>query len=75
MIEYTISRFLILDICVKKDCRDIGVGSKLLEKVECFAREHKTLGIGEEEIKELMIKEVGNKVWNNGYLDMLGYMY
>ncbi|MGH4117469.1 GNAT family N-acetyltransferase [Clostridium sp.] len=37
--------------------------------------EHKTLGIGEEIIKELMIKQTGNKVWKNGYLDMLGYMY
>jgi len=37
--------------------------------------EHKTLGIGEEVIKELMIKKTGNKVWKDGYLDMLGYMY
>lgn len=37
--------------------------------------EHKTLGIGEEIIKELMIKQTGNIVWKDGYLDMLGYMY
>jgi GNAT superfamily N-acetyltransferase len=37
--------------------------------------EHKTLGIGEEIIKELMIKQTGNRVWKDGYLDMLGYMY
>jgi GNAT superfamily N-acetyltransferase len=37
--------------------------------------EHKTLGIGEEIIKELMIKQTGNIVWKNGYLDMLGYIY
>lgn len=28
--------------------------------------EHKTLGNGEEEIKELMIKKVGNKAWKDG---------
>jgi hypothetical protein len=37
--------------------------------------EHKTLGIGEEEIEELMIKKIGSKVWEDGYLDMLGYLY
>lgn len=37
--------------------------------------EHKTLGIGEDIIKELMIKQTGNRVWKDGYLDMLGYMY
>lgn len=37
--------------------------------------EHKTLGVGEEEIDELMIKKVGHKDWEDGYLDMLGYLY
>jgi GNAT superfamily N-acetyltransferase len=37
--------------------------------------EHETLGIGEEEVKELMIKKVGSKVWEDGRLDMLGYLY
>ena len=100
----------IIDICIKKEYRGKGIGSKLLGTIECFSiehkldflllftdietfyaknnfmsvknicrwtkiDEHKTLGIGEEEIKELMIKKVGNKVWQDGYLDMLGYMY
>lgn len=37
--------------------------------------EHKTLGIGEEEIEELMIKKIGYKDWEAGTLDMLGYLY
>jgi GNAT superfamily N-acetyltransferase len=37
--------------------------------------EHKTLGIGEEEIDELMIKKMGPKDWEEGHLDMLGYLY
>jgi GNAT superfamily N-acetyltransferase len=37
--------------------------------------EYKTLGIGEEEIEELMIKKIGCKDWEDGYLDMLGYLY
>lgn len=37
--------------------------------------EHKTLGIGEEVVQELMIKQTGNKAWKDGYLDMLGHMY
>jgi ribosomal protein S18 acetylase RimI-like enzyme len=100
----------IIDICIKKEYRGKGIGSKLLEIIECFSiahkldflllftdvetfyeksgfikvknvckwtkiDEHKTLGIGEEEIKELMIKKIGNKVWKDGYLDMLGYLY
>jgi GNAT superfamily N-acetyltransferase len=102
----------IIDICIKKDYRGKGIGSKLLETVECFSLEHKldflllfadtdiesfytkngfknvrnickwtkidehkTLGIGEQEIKELMIKRIGSKVWKNGNLDMLGYLY
>lgn len=100
----------IIDICLKKEYRGRGIGSKLLETIECFSiahkvdflmlftdveafytrngfvsvknkckwtkiDEHKTLGIGEEEIKELMIKKTGNKVWEYGCLDMLGYLY
>lgn len=34
-----------------------------------------TLGVGEKEIRELMIKRVGTKDWNDGTLDMLGYLY
>jgi GNAT superfamily N-acetyltransferase len=37
--------------------------------------EHKTLGIGEEKIDELMIKKIGCKDWEDGYLDLLGYLY
>jgi len=37
--------------------------------------EYKTLGIGEEKIEELMIKKIGHKNWEDGYLDMLGYLY
>jgi len=100
----------IVDICIKEEYREKGIGSKLLETIKYFSithkldflllftdiekfyakndfisvenkckwtkiDEHKTLGIGEEVIKELMIKKTGNKVWKDGYLDMLGYMY
>lgn len=100
----------IIDICIKKEYRGKGIGSKLLETIEGFAiahkldflllftdvqifyansgfinvknmckwtkiNEHKTLGIGEEEIEELMIKKIGSKVWEDGCLDMLGYLY
>ncbi len=100
----------IIDICIKKEYRGKGIGSKLLQTIECFSLEHKldfmllfadeeifyikngfmnvknickwtkidehiTLGIGEAEVKELMIKKIGNKDWENGYLDMLGYLY
>lgn len=34
-----------------------------------------TYGIGHEKINELMIKEVGNIKWENGKLDLLGYLY
>ena len=37
--------------------------------------QHITLGIGEEEIDELMIKKIGQKDWEDGHLDMLGYLY
>ncbi|MFU0824919.1 GNAT family N-acetyltransferase [Clostridium sp.] len=102
----------IIDICVKNEYRGKGIGSKLLEVIECFSvehqmdflllftdvenfykkngfvnanvmckwikiHEHKIIGIGEEEFKDkgLMIKKVGNKVWKDGNLDMLGYLY
>lgn len=32
-------------------------------------------GIGHERIKELMIKEVNGKKWEEGELDLLGYLY
>ncbi|HYE12563.1 MAG TPA: GNAT family N-acetyltransferase [Patescibacteria group bacterium] len=100
----------IIDICIKKEYRGKGIGSKLLAAIEEFAiaheldflllfsdlktfyansgfvnvknvcrwtkiNEHKTLGLGEEEIEELMIKKIGSKVWEDGSLDMLGYLY
>lgn len=34
-----------------------------------------TYGIGHEIINELMVKEVGNKKWENGKIDLLGYLY
>lgn len=37
--------------------------------------EHKTLGIGTEVIPELMIKEIGEKQWTSGKLDMMGFLY
>ncbi len=37
--------------------------------------EHETLGIGKEIIPELMIKEIHDKKWEEGILDMLGYLY
>ena len=37
--------------------------------------EYQTLGIGEEEVEGLMIKKIGYKDWEDGYLDMLGYLY
>ncbi len=100
----------IIDICIKKEYRGKGIGSRLLATIEEFAiaheldflllfsdlqtfyansgfvcvknvckwtkiNEHKTLGIGSEEIEELMIKKIGSKVWEDGDLDMLGYLY
>ncbi|MFE7060781.1 GNAT family N-acetyltransferase [Sutcliffiella sp. NPDC057660] len=35
----------------------------------------RTLGVGTEVINELMIKELGNVKWDNGELDLLGYLY
>jgi predicted N-acetyltransferase YhbS len=37
--------------------------------------EHETLGIAEEPVIELMIKEVGDKSWPQGLVDMLGYLF
>jgi predicted N-acetyltransferase YhbS len=34
-----------------------------------------TYGIGHEKINELMIKEVGNRKWEDGEVDLLGYLY
>lgn len=34
-----------------------------------------TYGIGNERIDELMIKEVGNIKWEDGNIDLLGYLY
>ena len=37
--------------------------------------EHETLGIAEEPVKELMIKELGARPWPQGLVDMLGYLF
>jgi predicted acetyltransferase len=37
--------------------------------------EHEMLGLGKEVIPELMIKKIGNKEWEAGKLDMMGYLY
>ncbi|TCZ78860.1 GNAT family N-acetyltransferase [Paenibacillus albiflavus] len=34
-----------------------------------------TYGIGHEKMNELMVKEVGNIKWENGKIDLLGYLY
>ena len=34
-----------------------------------------SIGIGNEYIEELMIKEVGDREWSDGDLDLLGYLY
>ncbi|WP_249931559.1 hypothetical protein [Rossellomorea marisflavi] len=36
---------------------------------------HKSLGLGMEVMNELMMKEIGNVKWENGCLDLLGYLY
>ncbi|MFF3102578.1 GNAT family N-acetyltransferase [Viridibacillus arvi] len=38
-------------------------------------RNQTILGIGYEEISELMIKKIGKKEWTEGDLDFLGYLY
>ncbi|MHC4450515.1 MAG: GNAT family N-acetyltransferase [Planctomycetota bacterium] len=37
--------------------------------------EHKTLGIGEEPLEELMIKPIGERSWPDGLVDLLGYQF
>jgi len=32
-------------------------------------------GIGHEKMNELMIKEIGNIKWEDGKIDLLGYLY
>lgn len=34
-----------------------------------------TYGIGHEKIDELMVKEVGDRKWEDGEIDLLGYLY
>ena len=36
---------------------------------------HQSLGVGKEVMNELMMKEIGNEKWENGCLDLLGYLY
>jgi predicted N-acetyltransferase YhbS len=37
--------------------------------------EHRTLGIGEEPLEELMVKPAGARAWPDGPVDLLGYQF
>lgn len=37
--------------------------------------EHRSLGMGEEVIDELMVKELGARAWPKGVVDLLGYQF
>ncbi len=37
--------------------------------------DHSTLGIAEEPVEEVMIKEVGSRTWPAGTVDLLGYLF
>jgi predicted N-acetyltransferase YhbS len=37
--------------------------------------DHTTLGIAEEPVEELMVKEVGTRTWPAGTVDLLGYLF
>ena len=37
--------------------------------------EHESLKINEESVDELMIKEMGDKAWPSGKVDLLGYLF
>lgn len=37
--------------------------------------EHETLGIAREPLRELMVKEVGDRRWREGEVDLLGYQF
>ncbi len=37
--------------------------------------EHRTIGIGEEPLEELMVKDVGERPWPEGLVDLLGYQF
>jgi predicted N-acetyltransferase YhbS len=37
--------------------------------------EHKTIGIDEQPLEELMIKELGERPWPEGLVDLLGYQF
>ncbi len=37
--------------------------------------EHRTLGIGNDVLDELMIKEIGSRTWPDGPIDLLGYQF
>jgi len=37
--------------------------------------EHRTLGIGEEPLEELMVKPLGDRRWPDGLVDLLGYQF
>jgi hypothetical protein len=38
--------------------------------------EHKNYGVGKEQIEnEVMIKQIGKKIWSDGPVDLLGYLF
>ena len=37
--------------------------------------DHTTLGIAEEPVEELMVKEIGSRTWPAGTIDLLGYLF
>jgi len=38
--------------------------------------EHQTLGMGEESLSDcMMVKQLGEQTWQNGIVDLLGYLF
>jgi GNAT superfamily N-acetyltransferase len=38
--------------------------------------EHQTLGVGEESLSDcMMVKQLGEQIWQNGIIDLLGYLF
>jgi GNAT superfamily N-acetyltransferase len=38
--------------------------------------EHQTLGVGEESLSDcMMVKQLGEQIWQNGIVDLLGYLF
>ena len=52
-------------------------GFKLVPNVCSWLRieEHKNYGIGQEQIDDIMVKQIGSKKWPEGPIDLLGYMF